>query len=229
MKKWAYVIIPTLAVLGPLVLSFDQKVNFIQYWLPWLISTVVVGIPYLIWDSLVVKQDHWQFNSEFVGTWRLFRLPLGEYLFFLFIPYACIFLYEVGIAYFGNTPILPWNLWWSLGALAASLAALLLLRKKGYTVLALGSVAAFFALQGALLPELPGTFGFLFFIGFSTLGFLVVDGLYTSLPTIYYNPASNTGVRVFTIPLEDFLYNLSHLGLILVVYLLCKAALGLGV
>ncbi|OHD10885.1 MAG: hypothetical protein A2Z96_03975 [Spirochaetes bacterium GWB1_48_6] len=223
MKKWAYVLIPSLAVLVPLILSFDEKVGFYQFFIPYLISTTLVGLLYLIWDALVVIKGHWKFNDDFVGTWRFFHLPLGEYLFFFFIPYSCLFLYEVGRAYFGSFIVFPW-----IGMISQIISIIILglafiYRKKGYSFLALVSVALFFQLQGIFFPELLGSFDFLFFIGFSTLGFLLVDGIYTSLPTIFYNPQSYWNIRIFSIPLEDFLYNLSHLGLILIVYLLAKS------
>ncbi len=223
MKKYVYGVIPIVAALAPLVLSFDERVHFIQYWIPYVISVVVVGLIYLVWDVLAVRKGHWRFNDEYVGRRRFFDLPLGEYLFFVCIPYACLFLYEVGVAYLGNAQLFPWKGWWSWIVGGMFLVGCWLVRDKGYTVLALFSAAVFFVLQGVFVPQLLGQTGFLFFLSLSTLGFLVVDGLYTSLPTIFYNPEANTRLRVFTIPIEDFVYNISHLGLVLLVYLQVKA------
>ncbi|HTH12901.1 MAG TPA: lycopene cyclase domain-containing protein, partial [Spirochaetia bacterium] len=51
------------------------------------------------------------------------------------------------------------------------------------------------------------------------VAFVVVNGLYTALPTIFYNPRALWGIRIGTIPLEDFFYNLGYLGLTLCFYL----------
>lgn len=225
MKKHAYVLIPFAAALVPLILTWDSKVAFFSHLLPWFLATLAVGLVYLVWDALVVIRGHWKFNDEFVGRWRFFHLPLGEYLFFFLIPYACIFLYETGVAYFGSWVAFSWSPWYSAVGAVLAVIGLFLSRGRGYSQAALLSVAVFFALQGWLMPDLIGRFEFLWFLGLSTLGFLIVDGLYTSLPTIFYNPKSNWGLRIFTIPAEDFLYNLSHLGLILLVYLLLKGIL----
>ncbi|URA10872.1 lycopene cyclase domain-containing protein [Thermospira aquatica] len=227
MKKWMYVIIPIFAAFVPLVLSFDEKVHFARYWIPYVVSALSVGVVYLVWDVLAVWKGHWRFNDEYVGKWRLFHLPLGEYLFFVCIPYACLFLYEVGVAYFGNDQLLPWEGWWSWLLGGVSIVFAWFMRRRGYTVFALFSAAVFFVLQGMLFPGLLGHTGFLFFLALSTVGFLVVDGLYTSLPTIFYNTTANTNVRLFTIPVEDFVYNISHLGLVLLVYLQVKSWIGL--
>jgi lycopene cyclase domain-containing protein len=76
-------------------------------------------------------------------------------------------------------------------------------------------------------PQLVGTSAFWIWTAISFVLFVVVDGLYTALPTIFYNPKSMWGLRVFTIPLEDFFYNLSYLGLSLAFYLFFEKWLGL--
>lgn len=56
-------------------------------------------------------------------------------------------------------------------------------------------------------------------MGFSMVAFVIFDGLYVNLPTIFYNDRAIWGIKILRIPLEDFLYNFSLLGLALVVYL----------
>ena len=36
--------------------------------------------------------------------------------------------------------------------------------------------------------------------------FLVVNGFLTSLPVVWYDNAENLGLRIYTIPLDDFVY-----------------------
>lgn len=50
-------------------------------------------------------------------------------------------------------------------------------------------------------------------MGLRLVAFMVVNGTYTALPTIRYSARATVGIRVRTIPLEDFLYNFSYLGL----------------
>ena len=49
--------------------------------------------------------------------------------------------------------------------------------------------------------------------------FLIFNGLLTGIPIVVYNDAENWGIRVYTIPLEDFFYSLSLLGFNILVYL----------
>lgn len=47
------------------------------------------------------------------------------------------------------------------------------------------------------------------FIGFMTIGFLICNGVLTALPVVTYNPSDMLGLRVLTIPVEDFIYGFS--------------------
>ncbi len=227
MKKHIYAIIALLSFAGPFAMSFDRRVYFIQYLVPILIATLSIGALYIIWDVMVTKKGHWRFNDETVGPKRIAHLPPGEWLFFLLIPYACIFIYEVIAAYFGEGSAQP-SLVWLQYALAGVFAVLIfLVRGKGYSMLAMTSAVIYFLASAIFTPGIFGASGFLISMLFIFVAFGLINGLYTSIPTIFYNENAILGVRVGTIPLEDFIYNLSYIGLTLTVYLEAKSLLGL--
>jgi lycopene cyclase domain-containing protein len=43
-------------------------------------------------------------------------------------------------------------------------------------------------------------------MAYTAFPFLIVNGMLTALPVVEYNDAHTLGIRVFTIPLEDFFY-----------------------
>ena len=93
-----------MALLGsiffPLVLSFDRKVNFKQYF-PTLIKSVsLVGSLFILGDVLYTYLEVWGFNPEYHLPAYFINLPWEEVGFFLVIPFACVFIYEVVRAYF---------------------------------------------------------------------------------------------------------------------------------
>jgi lycopene cyclase domain-containing protein len=227
MKKHAYVIIPFFSFLGPMIMSFDEKVYFIQYLPAILVAIGIVGALYIIWDVIVTNQGHWSFNDEFVGKTRIAHLPLGEWLFFLLIPYAVIFIYEVVAAYFGIGEFSASSNWIQYLLAGLFVIPAIIWRKKGYTFLAMASSSIFFLVSAIITPGIITAPGYLLFLLFSFIVFVIVNGIYTSLPTIVYSEKAVLGPRVGSIPIEDFFYNLSYLGLTITVYILFKGVFGL--
>lgn len=213
MKKHLYTIIPLLVLAGPLALSFDDKIHFYTYLWPVLFAILTVGALYIVWDSFVTAGGHWRFNDEFVGKVRFLHLPIGEWLFFLAVPYACLFIYEVVAGYFGRGQLFQYPSWVPAAAGGIILILAFLVRKKGYSFLSLLSSAVFFLALAVFDNQALGSQPFLLYMGLSFGTFLVVNGLYTSMPTIFYGPQAFSGIRIGSIPLEDFSYNLSMLGL----------------
>jgi lycopene cyclase domain-containing protein len=205
-----------LAILAvPLVLSFDRKVRYVRRWPAVLCSALVIAAVYLPWDVLKTAYRVWGFSERYAGTYRLLGLPPGELLFFLVVPFSCLFIYEVVRAYFPER-LWPVPVWVWLG---------LVFRAQAYTFSVMVAVAAFFTLAALLLPGLLRSRHFWLAMLLSYVPFLIFNGLLTALPVVVYNDAENWGVRVYTIPLEDFLYSFSLLGLNLLVYLPLRRAL----
>jgi len=227
-KRHLYTLIALAVGAGPLALSFDTRVHFWTHWGAAFPALALTGLLYLVWDALVVRRGDWQFNPDFTGRFRLFGLPLGEILFFVTVPYACLFLYEVVGSYFGSVRWAEVSAWVpGTGALVFAVLAALY-RRRGYSFLALASVALFLGVLAWTVPALVGQSHFWVWFGLCFVAFGVVNGLYTALPTIHYSPRAVWGLRVGPIPLEDFFYNLSYLGLTLVFYLLFEGRGGLG-
>ncbi len=232
-KRQVYTIIGILIPCGPLALSFDQKVFFIQYLIPVMGAAVTAGAVYIVWDVFAVKRNHWAFNPELAGGVRIARLPLGEWLFFLGVPYACLFIYEVVLAYFGSrqltdggwaVPAVSGGL--ALGAFAAGFLAGLV-QKREYTSWVSISAGAVILLITLFRRELWTASAFWIYLGLCMLAFLVVNGTYVNLPTIFYTRRHFSGIRILGIPLEDFLYNFSYLSLVLFSYLAFKKIPGI--
>jgi lycopene cyclase domain-containing protein len=220
MKRHVYTGIALAVLAGPLGFSFEDRVHFWTHWPAVASALVLTGLLYLFWDAVVVRRGDWSFNPKFTGTLRIFGLPLGEILFFITVPYACLFVWEAI-----KTLLPPGIDWLSIQPMGLYAGALVFVgaswvfRHLGYTVLALLSVAIFLSTLAITHPALAGRSEFWVWWLFCFVAFAVVNGLYTALPTIFYNPRAIWGIRVGTIPLEDFFYNLGYLGLTLCFYL----------
>jgi lycopene cyclase domain-containing protein len=127
------------------------------------------------------------------------------------VPFSCIFIYEVVRAYFKErTVAIPRWIWFAAAAVLVVLAVIF--RSQVYTLTVLLSVALFFALAASMRPGLLGSRHFWLAVLLTYVPFLIFNGLLTAVPIVIYNNAENWGIRVYTIPLEDFFYSFSLLG-----------------
>ena len=201
-----------LLIIGiPLSLSFDRKVHFHTHWPAVFAAILVVGIPYLVWDALFSRAGLWGFSEEHVGSLRMFYLPLEEILFFVTVPYACLFVLQVVRTYLEPMMLPPAPLIFLAPAAVMALAAWPA-RRKPYTALALLAAAGFLGASVVLLPELLLDGRFWIYMGLTYIPFLIFNGILTAVPVVVYSDRAILGPRVRTIPVEDFLYSFSLLG-----------------
>jgi lycopene cyclase domain-containing protein len=207
-----------LAILAiPLALSFDKKVHYVSKWPAVLAATAIVAAVFVPWDVLKTAADVWGFNKRYVGEFAFFGLPAGELLFFVVVPFSCLFIYEVVRAYFRERPVRVARWVWLVVAAGLVIAAVLF-REQTYTLTVLLSVAAVLALAALWQPDLLRSFHYWLAIGLTYIPFLIFNGILTSVPLVVYNGAEIWGLRVYTIPVEDFFYSYALLGLAVLVY-----------
>src|SRR5687767_6113258 len=100
---YIYLYLNLLTLFFPLLLSFDKRVAFYKTWpalFPALLINALIFIP---WDVFFTQQKIWGFNPEHLLGIYFLGLPLEEILFFITVPYACIFIYECLNVYFGES------------------------------------------------------------------------------------------------------------------------------
>ncbi len=209
--KYIYLLINIGVLFFPLVLSFDKKVNFFSKWKFVLPAILTTGIVFLIWDLLFVKLNVWSFNPDYIVGINLLGLPLEEILFFLTVPYACIFIYECLNAYFPKNDFQRYSLALSHLFLGVCIAMLFFGYNRWYTVINFG----FLFLVLAFVEYINAKFRFMyrFYRAYlvSLVPFYIVNGFLTAIPVVIYNNDENIGFRVGTIPFEDHFYLMSLL------------------
>jgi lycopene cyclase domain-containing protein len=215
-----YLIIIASVIAGPLLLSFDKKVAFYRKWKQVFLAMLPVSTLYILWDIAVTARGHWSFDPHYSGGWKLFGLPLGEWLFFFVVPYACIFIYEVVKTYFPqkkSNNISQARLWGTITSMLSLILALVF-RQQAYTFLALLSLALWLTITLLIKPHLLLQSCTFWYMLLSAIAFLLVNGFLTGLPVVLYNPKAIWGIRIITIPLEDLFYNIGMLGFFLLSY-----------
>lgn len=170
----------------------------------------LTGLLFLFWDVLFTIHGVWSFNAQYIIGLKFIGLPLEEILFFLTVPFACIFIYAC----------LNYYVKWQLGNTTArvisnlligiSITLLILNYTKLYTVVTFGLLAILLIL---LLYYFRVDWLNRFYMAFvvSLIPFYIVNGLLTSIPVVLYNDAQNMGIRAGTIPFEDHFYSMALL------------------
>jgi lycopene cyclase domain-containing protein len=218
-----YLILDILIILFPFLLSFKWKFAYFRYYKALFPAIAIVGIGYIIWDAIVTARGDWWFNYDYLSGISILGLPLEEILFFIVVPYSCIFIYE-NLQYFIPEKDLHINRPFYLILILLFFLAGLFFYQQDYTILALMSCAFFFLVALWRSPDILQSRNYWLYIGISMIPFIIFNYLLTSTPIVLYNPVAIWGGdgawngRFLTIPLEDFFYNFSMLSFYLLVY-----------
>ncbi len=209
--KYLYLVIDLAAISLPLLFSFHPKANFSKKWYYLWPAILLPATLFLIWDEWFTSMGVWGFNPEYLMGVYFFNLPLEEILFFICIPYACVFTYEA-VGYFSKKDYgKPFaNKITVTLIIALSLVAIFSIHRWYTFVTFLFCVLFLLYLQFKLKPDFLGKF-YLSYL-FILIPFFLVNGLLTGTgiqdQVVWYNDAENLGIRIGTIPIEDTFYGM---------------------
>jgi len=205
---YEYLIFNIIVLSGPLLLGWLKPFYFLNRWPKVLASAVLVSIPYLVWDSLVTGL-HWEFNFHYTTGLVVLNLPIEEILFFITVPAACLFTWEMISRRMDEKPVSFMNRIRPLFYLLPVAGTILLIYGKQYTGLATFFLGLAVALDQVIKTNLLLQKRFMFFFALSLLFTLVFNGYLTWRPVVVYNELYQLDLRIFTIPIEDFWYGFS--------------------
>lgn len=206
-----YFWINLLSISVPLLVSFDRRLKFHRNWkflFPAMLATMVVFIP---WDVYKTDSGVWGFNPDYLQGYYIINLPVEEWLFFIAIPYACLFTYH-SFGYLIKKDYLgPYA-----KAITAALILILLIvavlnPMRTYTFVTFLAAAVFLTLH--LFVFRADYLGRFYVMYLATLvPFFIVNGAltgsFTPEPVVWYDNSRNLGIRMGTIPVEDSVYGL---------------------
>lgn len=208
MPVYLYVLLLSLAY--PLAQSFEHRLQYARKWKALFPGMLLTAAFFLIWDEIFTRRGVWGFNPDYLTGIYLGHMPIEEWLFFIIVPFASVFIYEC-VLYFlrrgllGNTP----------RYISAVLAITFLLLcpfvadrdYTFYTCLFTGMLLAFHAYQN---KPYMGDFYIAYLI--HLIPFFIVNGVLTGswleAPIVWYDDQENLGIRLFTIPVEDAVYGM---------------------
>jgi isorenieratene synthase len=216
----AYLLFDLLVLAGPLGLSLLRGPT--QWFHRWSKASVALlaAAPWVLWDVLVTGR-HWDFSEAYVLGPRVASLPLEEWGFFVVVPFACLFSWEILLrgpeeAPRGG-PTARWveGAFGALGMVAGAAAASWL---PPYTSLALMSTAS------ALVVDAAADTGVFLRVRGAAYAVLVAaltvvfNNVLTGLPIVVYVEEAQLGWRIVTMPVEDLGFGLGLVGSVTVAF-----------
>ena len=207
--KFEYLIFNGIVVSGPALFGSLKCCYIWNHWKQLLIAIVIPAIPFLLWDILVTGA-HWNFNPKYVSGIKIINLPIEEILFFITVPFACLFTWEMIIRRAKEKTI---NLKWLRIVLYFTLPIGIYFFSIGkqYTGLTLSFLFLAILVDQFLRTNMLFDKRFYFYLLLIVIFTLIFNGFLTWLPVVTYGVDYQLDFRIITIPVEDFFYGISLL------------------
>lgn len=207
--QYTYSLILFFTVVICFVASFDKRLRFDREFVPFLKASVIVALFFIAWDVWFTSRGVWWFNTKYTLGIVLAGLPLEEWLFFIFIPFSCVFTYFCLDKFFRWQHLSAFNNIIVFVSIIVCAVVALRYADRIYTlVTAVVTIVTLLVFHFVMRVQWISQASLVFTI--LMLGFLPVNGILTGTglesPIVNYNPADFMGIRVFTIPIEDAVY-----------------------
>ena len=217
MHHYLYLIILISSIFVPFIFTFHKRLKFHHHFKFLAFGLILMLFIFIPWDIWFTEMGIWGFNEYYISGLYFFNLPLEECLFFICIPFCCIFTYHV-----------VWTLsvdksFKSMKNTSFILSIILFFAG----VFWMDKLYTFYTFIGLSIVLLIAPFIVnmkIFFKAFFILliPFFIVNGLLTGSfienQIVWYNDNHNLGIRLFTIPIEDVFYNCFMLLLVMIGY-----------
>ncbi|WP_293884824.1 lycopene cyclase domain-containing protein [Sphingobacterium sp. UBA1498] len=218
MMQYTYSLILFFTVVICFVASFDKRLRFDREFFPFLKAAALVAIFFIAWDVWFTSEGVWWFDTRYTLGLVIAGLPIEEWLFFIFIPFSCIFTYFCIDKFFKLQSLSAFNNIVVFVSIIICAVVALRYTDRIYTLVTavvtiLTLLIFHFVLRVQWITQASLVFTLLM------LGFLPVNGILTGTglesPIVNYNPMEFMGIRILTIPVEDAVYGYTQFLLVL--------------
>ena len=209
LTPYTYLLINFFTVIVCFIFSFHRKIQFHRHFGAFFKAALLVATGFILWDVWFTANGVWWFNTKYTMGLSIAGLPLEEIMFFICIPFACVFTYFCLDKFFdlswanGFTNIIVFSI-----SIICVTTAFLHAGKIYTLVTAVSATLTLIYLHFIAKVSWIGKATFVFLI--LLFGFFPVNGLLTGTglesPVVNYHSDEILNIRVLTIPIEDFFY-----------------------
>lgn len=217
-----YLWIDLLSLSVPLLVSFHPRLKLYKRWNFLFFAIAITMVPFIIWDVYFTVQEFWGFNPEYLSGIYIFHLPIEEWLFFICIPYACVFTH-LSLLELNPKIRLSDHVTERITYFLAVIFTILLVFNfsRAYTAVDMIFALIVLIITYRIRPQLLNSFYLTFLV--MLIPFFIVNGILTGTGIegniVWYDDAENLGIRMGTIPVEDSAYAFSMILMNLLIFL----------
>ena len=220
--KYLYLLVDLFTVSIPLVFSFHPEIKFYKTWKEFFIAAIPVAIIFIAWDSIFTHLGVWSFNPRYLMGIYFFNLPVEEILFFICIPYSCVFtFYCLDKFYKVGWPSSVEDIFCIVLSFMLLIAGFIFNDRYYTSVTFVSTAFVCLFLKFFLKIHWFGKAVSVYLI--LLIPFMIVNGILTGTglqePVVSYNNSETLGLRLLTIPVEDIFYGFTLILLNLFIYL----------
>lgn len=193
----------------PFLYSFHPKLKLYKKWKYMFPAIAIMMLFFIPWDIVFTANGYWGFNPDYLTGLYIVNLPIEEWLFFICIPYACIFTHYALLFYFPNMSLSKKTTTRLTYFLILSMTVLVILfYDRWYPVINYGYAIVLLALVHKYEKEILQKYYLTFLV--MLIPFFIVNGVLTGSfieeQVVWYDNTQNLNIRMFTIPVEDSIY-----------------------
>jgi len=212
--KYLYLWLNIGSFLVPFLFSFHPRLQFYKKWKSLGLGILVMMAVFIPWDIIFTVNGFWGFNPAYISGIDFLGLPLEEWLFFICIPYACLFTHYALLTLFPKLSFSRLTIEATqVTLLCAMVIALWYYYDRWYTLVNFSYAIILLGLVYNYKRHLLQLFYPTYLV--VLIPFFIVNGILTGTgiegQVVWYNNAENLGIRMLTIPVEDVIYNLGML------------------
>ncbi len=209
MKHYTYLFIDFACIIIPFLFSFYPKHAFYKYWGAFFKANLIVAAVFITWDYFFTNHGIWGFNEAYLTGVYLGNLPIEELLFFICIPYACVFTFFALKYLIKNNPLNKYESKITIVLVLALLTIAFLYIEKLYTSITFFSTALFLTYLKLKKTNLSYYYlSYFLILPFFYLSNGLLTGSFFVEPIVWYNDIENLGIRISNIPIEDSVYGM---------------------
>ena len=209
-----YLVLNIASFLIPFLYSFESRMKYIKRWKVVFSAILLTALFFIVWDIIFTKIGVWRFNPRYHSGIAFWGLPIEEWLFFICIPYASIFIHFAFHYFYPKVALSNITvriIYWILMLILIPTIIFhynQLYTSINYSILVLVLTYAVFK-----VPYVLNTFFITFLIILIPFGIVngILTGSFIAEPVVIYNNSENLGIRLGTIPIEDIGYAFSML------------------